>query len=34
MRRLFEVDLKDYDQRLQLEMLLKAIDLEETLRQQ
>ena len=28
------VDLKDYDQRLQLEMLLKAIDLEETLRQQ
>ena len=28
------VDLNDYDQRLQLELLLKAMDLEETLRQQ
>ena len=29
-----DVDLKDYDQRLQLEMLLKAMDLEDTLKQQ
>jgi DNA-binding PucR family transcriptional regulator len=28
------IDLKDSDQRLQLEILLKAVDLEEVLRQQ